>query len=104
MKLERDVLSNLEELNKVGLGIVKPEEFLEGVSEIKREQTYLDGKWETDCYKFLTTTGGPNIIIDGCKEVVEGIWGKEREIVEFSESAKEGYRRIVEYLKETLGE
>jgi len=49
--------------------------FLENVTEIRREQTFnSSGKWETVRYSFLVTYGGPNILLstDGTIKVA---WG-----------------------------
>ena len=40
------------------------EEFLERVLEIRRIQSYREGKWETTKYKLLLTYGSPTVWLD----------------------------------------
>ena len=82
-----------EELDK------KIKEFLEGVLEIRRVQSLVNGKWETRDYMFLVAYGGPNVWIDGNELFVKASWTEYIETA-FTQLAYEGYNKIREFLDE----
>ena len=96
------VVKDLEEIGKAeGEELSeKIEKFLEGVLEIQRIQSLVNGKWETQDYIFLVGYGGPNIWIDGSEKAVKGSWLPEKVEISFTQLALEGYKRIAEYLDE----
>ena len=100
--LEESCKSWLEELEKIGKGEIEDlgEWINNNVLEIQRTQSFSNGKWETLSYTFLVTFGGPNIWIDGAEKKVVGYWGMDKAEMPFTQSAKEGYEKLFEYLNE----
>jgi len=80
-----------EELDK------KIKEFLEGVLEIRRVQSLVNGKWEARDYMFLVAY---NVWIDGSEKVVEVYWTPDCVRMSFTQLAYEGYNKIREFLDE----
>ena len=74
------------------------EEFLEGVLDLKRVQTYAGNKWETDDYILTVCTGGPHVVVNGYHRRVEVYWGFKAEYMPFTPKADKGYMRIRDYL------
>ena len=93
-------------LKKMCKGIMKaleeesPEEFLEGVLDIKRVQVLMGEGWVTVDYIFLVAWGGPNIEVNGYEDAVIGRWGNYNVRMPFTPEAERKYEEIREYLDE----
>ena len=72
------------------------------ILEIRREQTLINGRWETDRYIFLVTYGGPNawIYTDGNIKVVWG--GKSLEYIISDKEVLEFLKNVEYFLNQTL--
>jgi len=74
------------------------EDFIENILDIKRTAMLINGKWETETYKFCMAWGGPNIYLttDG---IIEGYWGNEKYVIKCDNPEfMEKLREIEEYL------
>jgi len=81
-------------------------EFLDTVLSIKRIQSLIGGKWETEEYHFLLAYGGPNIWVytDGSKARIEIYWGFQYMKAELSDKASEFLSEVFRYMTELEGE
>jgi len=72
-------------------------QWLEGVLEVRRVQSIVDGKWETVKYELLLTYGGPTVRVwtDGTIRIT---WGFDYLEGLLSEEAIEKLKEVEEYL------
>jgi len=77
-------------------------DFLEGVLGIRRTQSLVGSKWETDEYVSQVTWGGPNVWIctDGRRGWIEAYWGSEYMKAELSDKASRFLSEVFEYMRE----
>lgn len=75
----------------------KVEEIIENALEIRREQVYVNGKWETLGYKIFFATGGPTVLLDTRTNDLRGYWGAEEWFFVFDDKK---VKEIEEYLDE----
>jgi len=97
-ELERAIEDEIEYLMNT-----TTEEYIKNVTEISRNQNFIDGKWETSNYELIVAYGGPGICIstDGSLICAKDLNYIEVRIIDLKILKK--LKEIESYL-ETLGE
>lgn len=95
VSLDEIVMSINDELETKGV-----EEILEGCIEVRRIQSYINGKWETVGYELLLSCGGPTAWIETHNDVIIATWGSEKREMVVSGKAEAKLREIEDYLDE----
>jgi len=90
-----EIIRELKETEDIG-------EWLDGVLEIRRVQSYNGYEWETNYYEFLITTGAPEICLSTNGEI-KYYWYPDKFIVKIKdEEVLNKLEDIEEYLNEIL--
>jgi len=96
--LKRNVEGVIEQVENSSV-----EDFIENVLDITRVATLVNGKWETQEYKFCIGYGGPGIWLT-TNGLIEGYWASEKYVIKCdNQRFMEKLKEIEDYLDEIYG-
>jgi len=96
-RIAENAIEDIKNIEDIG-------EFLDyDVLDIKREQSLIDGEWETLNYEFCLGCGGPGIWVDTSGKLIVAWSGDYLEIQITNEKVMEKLKEIEDYLNEIYG-